>query len=142
MTVKVRYENKSYQLEKFLSLNIPADAKYLVWREQIVSRKLFSNYQRTKEYQVKILRELEVHEVWNVLKRLASDQWCRNSLDVGLLYDVLMNLKPKTIRTMFASVDVRLGYGSQLYAALNELIIRRKVAAVNCLEDLFRPVDS
>ena len=141
MSIRILYENQWYDLVKFLRMSIAADVKEQVWDEQNVSKQLFSNYERIiTKYQVKILRKLERLEMWNILKRLASTKLYQQCLNAGLLYDMLANLKPETIRIMFTDVDVRFCNRSQVFRALKQLIMQQNVEAVKCLEEIFQSV--
>ena len=46
MEVKVKYDGRSVGLEEFLQLDISADIKRVVWRENNVSEKLFPYLRR------------------------------------------------------------------------------------------------
>ena len=69
---------------------------------------------------------------------MVSNEKYHQSLNSGMLYHVLVDLKPETVRTMFAEVDVSFCDQIQLCEALKELILRRNVQSVKCLEQVFQ----
>ena len=69
-----------------------------------------------------------------------TERCYRSSLNWGLLYDVLVNLKPETNKMMFADVDVSFCDDNQLYRTLKQLIIQQNVDDMKCFEEVFQSV--
>ena len=57
-----------------------------------------------------------------------------------MLYELLVKLKPKTLLTVLAGINVESCDHGSLYKALKELIVRQNVEAVKSVEKVFQSV--
>ena len=137
MAFTVQYEGRSVRILDFLDLDLPDDVKERVWDENNVSAQLFANCNFI-DRQLKILQELEKFELWTILKRIPSHESVQQCLNAGLLYYVLVDLKPKTVRKIFSEIGVSFCDHSQISEALKELIKRQSVDAVKCVKEIFQ----
>ena len=141
MAHKVKYEGRSISLIEFLSLDISVEAKERIWQQNKVSDGLFlSNQSEIPPQKVAILKSLETANLCNVLKHLISNKKHHQCLNSGLLYHVLVDLKPDTVKTMFIDVDLTFCDHGQLYKALKEAMVRQEVETVKCLVEVFESV--
>ena len=134
----LKYEERLVDLEEFLRLDIPADVKKRVWDENKVSDAI---YQRKRPVDtVKILQILEKWELLDILKELKSNEHFRDHLNSGLLYDILIHLRPGTVKALFADADLTFCDHGELYSTLRKLIKEQNVDAVECCEQMFQQV--